>query len=152
MKEGFLSRERILQTAAARVWAFHAAYFLIGGIWSVVGRRSFEAVSGRKTDYWLVRTVGGLLTAVGAVIGLAGIRRRVTPEVVWLGISTSAALTAIDIIYTAKRRISPVYLLDAVVNIVLIGAWIVSRLGAARRSAVTINGPGEGTSGHNHDS
>ena len=35
---------------------------------AILGRRSFEAVTGPKIDYWLVRTVGGLLVAVGAVI------------------------------------------------------------------------------------
>ncbi len=49
----------------------HALYFLIGGAWAVTGKRTFEAVTGPKVDYWLVRTVGGLLSVAGVVLALA---------------------------------------------------------------------------------
>jgi hypothetical protein len=110
-------------TLATATWLLHALYFVGGGVWSVVGSRSFQAVSGPKVDYWLVRTVGGLLTVVGGVIGAAGWRRRLTPEIAWLGIGTSAVLTAIDLVYTSKGRIRRVYLLDAVANTILIAGW-----------------------------
>jgi hypothetical protein len=105
----------------------HAAYFITGGLWSILGRRSFEAVSGSKADYWLVRTVGGLLTVVGAVIAVANRHGRLTPEVRWLAMGTSGVLMAIDLAYVAKRRISPVYLLDAAANLILIAGWRVRR-------------------------
>jgi hypothetical protein len=108
----------------SRVWFAHALYFVVGGIWSIVGRRSFEAITGPKTDYWLVRTVGGLLTAVGAVIGFAGYRQRLTPEIRWLAVSTSAVLAVIDAISTASGRLRRVYLLDALTNLLLIGGWL----------------------------
>lgn len=114
----------ILRAARSRVWLAHALYFVVGGLWSVAARRSFEAITGPKTDYWLVRTVGGLLTAIGAVIGLAGVRRRLTPEMRWLAISTSGVLAAIDVVYTAAGRVRPVYLLDALANAILIGGWL----------------------------
>ncbi len=101
----------------------HAAYFLAGGLWAVLSRRSFEAVAGPKVDYWLVRTVGGLLTVVGTVIAVATMRRRLTPEIRWLAMGTSGVLIAIDLVYVAKRRISPVYLLDAATNLMLIAGW-----------------------------
>jgi hypothetical protein len=110
----------------------HALYFAIGGLWSVLHRRSFEAVSGPKVDYWLVRTVGGLLTAVGMVLASAALRGRVTAEIRWLAIGTSGVLTAIDVVYTARRRIRPVYLLDAIANLVLIAGWL-SRAGERSR-------------------
>jgi hypothetical protein len=105
----------------------HAAYFITGGLWSVLDRRSFEAISGPKVDYWLVRTVGGLLTAVGAVIAAANRHGRVTPEIRWLAVGTSGVLIAIDLVYVAKRRISPVYLLDAATNLMLIAGWSARR-------------------------
>ena len=105
----------------------HAAYFITGGLWSVLDRRSFEAISGPKVDYWLVRTVGGLLTAVGAVIaaptGMGGSLRKFR----WLAMGTSGVLIAIDLVYVAKRRISPVYLLDAATNLMLIAGWSARR-------------------------
>ena len=120
-----MSQHRTITQVVSRLWLLHALYFVIGGIWSVVGRRSFEAIAGPKSDYWLVRTVGGLLTVVGAVVGVAGWRKRVTPDLAWLAIGSSATLTIIDVVYTAKRRISPVYLLDAAANSVLISGWLV---------------------------
>jgi hypothetical protein len=113
-----------LRAARSRIWLAHALYFVVGGLWAVADRRSFEAITGPKTDYWLVRTVGGLLTAIGAVIGLAGARRRLTPELRWLAISTSGVLAAIDIACTAADRVRPVYLLDALANAILIGGWL----------------------------
>ncbi len=101
----------------------HAAFFTLGGLWAVLSRRLFEAVTGPKVDYWLVRTVGGLLTVIGAVIGLAHIRGRLTPEIRWLAMGTSTVLIAIDVVYVAKRRVSPVYLLDTVTNLILIAGW-----------------------------
>ena len=112
------------RSASSRIWLAHALYFVIGGLWAIVGRRSFEWVTGPKTDYWLVRTVGGLLAAVGGVIGLAGARQRITPEIRLLAVTTSGVLAAIDVIAFAAGRIRPVYLLDALANTVLIGSWL----------------------------
>ena len=114
----------IVRTARSRTWVAHALYFGIGGIWAVAGRRSFEAITGPKSDYWLVRTVGGLLAAVGGVIGLAGASQRITPEIRWLAVTTSGVLTAIDLVYTASGRVRRVYLLDAIANAILIGGWL----------------------------
>jgi hypothetical protein len=35
-------------------------YFLFTGIWPLVSRRTFEAVTGPKKDFWLAQTVGVL--------------------------------------------------------------------------------------------
>jgi hypothetical protein len=106
------------------VWIAHALYFGIGGIWAVLGRRSFAAITGPKTDYWLVRTVGGLLVAVGSAIGLAGARERLTPEIRGLAVATSTVLIAIDLVFTVTGRIRRVYLLDALANAILIAGWL----------------------------
>lgn len=119
-----MRREDELHPIHRAVPLVQAVGFIVGGLWAVVHRRSFEAITGRKVDYWLVRTVGGLLTVIGAVLAGAARRDRVTPEIVWLGIGSSVVLLIIDLVYTAKRRISPVYLLDAVANSVLIAGWI----------------------------
>jgi hypothetical protein len=101
----------------------HALYFVIGGIWAVMGKRSFETVTGPKVDYWLVRTVGGLLTIAGGVIASASLRNRITPEIRWLAYGTSGVLACISLLYSAKGRIRSIYLLDAVANAVLIAGW-----------------------------
>ncbi len=99
-------------------------YFMLGGLWAVAGKRSFEVVTGPKVDYWLVRTVGGLLSVIGLVIASASIRHRITTEIRWLGFGTSSVLAAITVVYTAKGRIRPIYLLDAGVNLVFMARWL----------------------------
>src|SRR4051812_12945663 len=98
-------------------------YFLITGIWPLVSIRTFEAVTGPKTDDWLVKTVGVQVAVVGAVLLLAGCRGRVAPEVAFLAVGSSLGLTAIDLWYVARRVISRIYLLDAAVELILVGLW-----------------------------
>jgi len=99
------------------------AFYAVTGIWPILHMRSFEAVTGPKTDRWLVKTVGGLLTVAGVALWQAGRQRRVTPEMVGVATGSAAVLTAIDVAYVSKGRISPVYLLDAVAEVGLIGGW-----------------------------
>ena len=108
----------------ARVPLAQAIYFVPSSILALVSRRGFEAISGRKVDYWLVRTVAALLTVIGIAVGRAGATRRVTPEIAGVAVGSSAALMAVDVVYAGKGRISRVYLLDALGNLLLIGGWV----------------------------
>lgn len=100
-------------------------YYVATGAWSVVHRDSFEAVSGRKTDYWLVQTVGLLAAAIGTTLLVATRGERVATEAAVLAAAAGTSFTAIDLLYVARRRIRPVYLADAAVHGVL-GALAVS--------------------------
>ncbi len=100
-----------------------ALYFVLTGLWGIASIRTFQKVTGPKVDIWLVKTVSLLVVSIGGVLGMAGYRRNAEPEVPALGISSAAGLAAIDVIYTAKGRIRPVYLLDALAEAILIGAW-----------------------------
>jgi hypothetical protein len=102
-------------------------YYVATGAWSVVHRDSFEAVSGRKTDYWLVRTVGLLAAAIGATLLLAARRERVTAEAAALAVAAGTSFAAIDVVYVARRRISPVYLADAALHGVLAALAVSNR-------------------------
>lgn len=124
-----------------KIWLIHAAYDLVTGIWSLVGIESFQKITGPKTDTWLVKTVGVLVCVIGAVIGVAGGRHRVTPEIAGLAIGSTAALAAVDVVYVSRRRISPVYLLDAVMSVILISAWAL----AVRGKHLPIAKPGPGS-------
>jgi hypothetical protein len=104
----------------------------ISGIWPLIHIRSFEAVSGPKTDRWLVKAVTSLITVIGFVIGSAGMRNRMTPEVVGLAIGCSATLATVDVVYVSRGRISRVYLLDALAEVLLIGGWILRGLRRSR--------------------
>lgn len=111
------------RSRAAATAITQGTYYLATGIWPFVSMRSFIAVTGPKTDLWLVRTVGGLVGVVGGVLLAAGRRERVTPELRWLGAGSAAALGMIESYYALKGRIAPVYLADAVAEAALVGAW-----------------------------
>jgi hypothetical protein len=101
--------------------AFQAAYYLLTGLWPLVHLSSFEAVTGPKTDDWLVRTVGLLAGAIGATLAVAAARQTTrSPEVVVLAASAALAFGAIDLWYGLSGRISPIYLADAAVQLGLV--------------------------------
>jgi hypothetical protein len=102
------------------------AMYLTTGIWPLISRRTFEKVTGPKTDWWLVKTVGIIITVVGAVLTMAGLRGKTPAELPVLAVGSAAGLTAIDMGYVANNRISPVYLLDAVAEMGLIALWTIA--------------------------
>ena len=108
----------------ALVSRVQGAYYLATGIWPVLNRRSFEAVSGRKHDFWLVRTVGAITAAAGLSITIASRRNESTAEMAALKLGTALGFAAIDFTYGLKRRISPVYLLDGAIQTMFIAAHV----------------------------
>lgn len=114
-----------MRTPPAAILALvQGGFYAATGLWALVDLGSFMAVTGPKTDHWLVKTVGILVTVIGAVLLLAWRSRRVTPEVVLLAVGSALSLAAIDIVYVANRTISPIYLLDAAAEVALAVAWI----------------------------
>jgi hypothetical protein len=99
-----------------RVLGAQAAYYVATGIAPLVSRRLFEAVTGPKREWWLVQTFGAVITVVGAGIGSAAARRRVTPEIVAIAAGSAGALAVADVWFVARGRIRPTYLLDAAVE------------------------------------
>jgi hypothetical protein len=99
------------------------AFYLATGLWPLIDIDSFQAVTGPKTDLWLVRTVGVLVTVVGLVLLTAARRRSIGAEIGLLAVGSALGLAAIDIIYVLCRTIAPIYLADAVAEIGLCAAW-----------------------------
>jgi len=99
-------------------------YYLGTGVAPFVSRRAFEAVTGKKKEWWLVETVGVLVTAVGAgvAVAVAAARDRVTPEITTIAAGCAGGLAAVDIVYVVRGRISPAYLADAVAQLALLAA------------------------------
>jgi hypothetical protein len=109
--------------AAIMLARLQAGYYLVSGVWPLLDIRTFEAITGPKADRWLVKTVGVLVATTGAALAVAGARRRVPAELVLIAAGNAVGLTAIDVVYVAKGRISPVYLLDAAAEVPLALAW-----------------------------
>ncbi len=115
------SRDHVLILARVQ-----GLFYLATGVWPMLHIGSFEAITGPKTDRWLVKTVGGLVAVTGLGLAVAGRRGRVAPECALIAGGEAAALAAIDVVYVAKRRIAPIYLLDAAVELPLALAWAVA--------------------------
>jgi hypothetical protein len=98
-------------------------YFLITGLWPILHMRSFLAVTGPKTDLWLVKTVGSLIAVIGCVLAVAAWRQAISSEVILLAAGSAATLMTVDVVYTMKRVIPKIYLADAIVEALLIVAW-----------------------------
>jgi hypothetical protein len=109
-------------------------YFLMTGLWPLISIETFQLVTGRKTDHlvtgresdhWLVNTVGVLVIAIGATLLFAAYRGRFSPEIVILGVMAAVGLIGIDVFYVARGTISPVYLVDAVLEVAVTTGWLV---------------------------
>ena len=95
------------------------AYYALSGLWPLISYRTFARVTGSKTDVWLVRTVGVLAMVIGAALLTAALQQTGVAAVWTLAMGSATAFAVIDVVYVAARRIAPVYLLDAGVEIIL---------------------------------
>ncbi|MCC6493606.1 MAG: hypothetical protein IT424_11365 [Pirellulales bacterium] len=131
--------------ARLAVWLcwFQGLYFAATGVWPLISIRTFQAVTGKKTDHlvtgseadhWLVNTVAVLVLACGATFLAAAWRGRPSIEAAVLGVTSALGLAAIDVVYVARRVIAPIYLADAAVEAMIIAAWLASWLGDRRAS------------------
>jgi hypothetical protein len=107
-------------------------YFTAFGVWPLAHIRSFQAVTGPKTDHlatgsesdhWLVYTVGALIVVIGVVLLLAAWRQQISIEVIVLGMASAATLAAIDVLFVLRNTIAPIYLADAAVELLLFAGW-----------------------------
>jgi hypothetical protein len=118
-----------------RIRRIQGAYYLATGVWPLIHRRSFEAISGKKRDFWLAETVGAITAAVGLTLTLAGKREDASPEITLLGVGTAAGFAAVDFAHGLKRQISAVYLIDGVLQLAIIAAYaqeVAARYGRER--------------------
>jgi 4-amino-4-deoxy-L-arabinose transferase-like glycosyltransferase len=106
-------------------------FYLVTGLWPLFSINTFQKVTGPKQDLWLVRTVGVLITVISVVLIIGGKQRKVNDEIPLLAVGSAVGLTAIDVVYVSKGRISPIYLLDAIAELILatgvILAWLSQR-------------------------
>jgi hypothetical protein len=109
-----------------RVLLAQGGYYVATGVGPFVSRQAFEAVTGPKAEWWLVQTVGGLVTTIGAGLLSSALRRRVSPEVLGVAVGSAITLAGIDIVYVAKGRIAPTYLVDAGAQLGLLAGIAVS--------------------------
>jgi len=114
--------------AEQRVAGAQAAFYVGTGVWPLLHRASFERVTGPKADFWLAQTVGLLVTAVGAGLAHSLIARRaVSADVRTIACASALGLAIADLVFVARRRVSPIYLLDAAAEAALVAGWVRAR-------------------------
>ncbi len=110
------------------VAALQAGYYIGTGLWPLAHRRSFERLTGPKTDFWLAQTVGATVVAIGVGLAHAATGRRpVARELRTVAIGSAVGLALVDLVFVARGRIAPVYLVDAAAETALLVAWQTAR-------------------------
>jgi hypothetical protein len=114
------------------VLAVQGLYYLFTGIWPLVSIRTFEMVTGPKTDDWLVQTVGVLAAVIGATLLYSARLRLPHPEGVFLSLLSAIGFLTVDVVFVALGTIGAIYLVDGVAQLVFLLALLVT---AVRRRA-----------------
>jgi hypothetical protein len=112
---------------ANRTALVQAAYFVATGLWPLIDLRSFERITGKKREDWLVRTVGAFVVAIGTALGLSVLRRDVDGHTKALGILGALAPAVVETPEALRGRISPIYLADAAIEAILVLLWLRTR-------------------------
>lgn len=100
---------------------FMGIYYLLTALWPLIHINSFEAVTGKKRNHWLVYTVASLLLVSSIVYVYTGFKSTHFPvEIIILSVGNALVLTIIDIVFVFLRKIRKIYLLDASMEILLI--------------------------------
>jgi len=97
------------------IFKTQAVYYFLTGIWPILHLPSFLAVTGPKTDLWLVKMVGLLTVSIGLMLFFQAKNK---PYI--LAISALLSYIAIDVYYVFGGVIPPIYLADAVVEVILL--------------------------------
>jgi hypothetical protein len=106
-----------------------SVYYLLTGFWPLFSMRTFEAVTGPKTDDWLVQTVGVLAATIGAALFVGSRRLPPNRETLTLSILSAVSFAGVDVVFVSQGIISQIYLVDAAFQLIAIVALtITSRL------------------------
>jgi hypothetical protein len=97
---------------------------LLSGVWSLVHIQSFIAVTGPKTDVWLVKTVGVLVSVIGLSLLVMGLRGEVDPGLALVAVGSAVGLLVIEVAYALQRVIGVIYLGDALLEAVFVAWWV----------------------------
>ena len=87
-------------------------YYVLTAVWPILHIKSFEFVTGPKTDQWLVKTVSVMILGSG-IIFIA--YQNETSAL--LAILNALGLMIIDVYYSFKGIIRKIYLVDGVVEL-----------------------------------
>jgi hypothetical protein len=99
-------------------------YLVAVGLWPMVHMPSFIALAGPREDLWAVRMAALLTIMIGMT--LYRVRNKAWRDdltVVLLAMGSAASYLAIDVAYVAQGAVSPVHLVDAVMQLIVLTMW-----------------------------
>jgi hypothetical protein len=140
-RQRLAAREHERWTLTTALLWIQGPYYLLTGVWPLISIRTFQLVTGPKTDHlptgreadhWLVMTVGVLVMSIAITLLVAAWWRSAPLEVAILALASAVGLTSIDVIYVTRQVIDPIYLVDAVIEVPLIIGWIAVLVQQAR--------------------
>jgi len=102
----------------------HGLYFALPSIWPLVHMPSFLAVTGPKTDLWLVQTVAVLLIVISSVLITAALTGDYQTYLGVLAVGSTAGMATIDIYFATNDVIWDTYLIDAIGELLLLAGWV----------------------------
>lgn len=119
----------------------HGAYLVFIGGWPLLHLKSFAKVTGPKPEGWLTKAIGAAFANIGITMIQSALRGgRARREVRSLAVRMAMTLAAFDFYYAGvRRRISPIYLGNGVVQLgfaVLWGAEYLAEMRELRRPPV----------------
>jgi hypothetical protein len=112
----------------------HASYFIAIGLWPVMNINSFMFFTGPKTDIWMAKSLGLLMSIIGLMLILAIVRNKLIMELIMLIIFSGLALGAVEFYYGWNDMISEIYLLDAAAEFFFTLCWILLLLTRPRKT------------------
>ena len=99
-------------------------YYLMRGLWSLLGHGTTETAPEYLLNAYLVHSTGVLVLVIGAALCLAAWRRQGSPEVLLIALGSAIGLIVIDLIYIFNRSISVLYIFDVIIQAGLVAAWV----------------------------
>ena len=95
----------------------------------MLGMDAFEAVTGEKTEEWLVRTVAGILLFLGALLLHDALRRkRIDRGLRLMACGVSGVLALVALVSSAAGWISWLYFVDGLAHLSFTVAWLLLSL------------------------
>lgn len=101
------------------------SYYFLTALWGIIDINSFMAVTGPKTDVWLVKTVSVLLLAISFSFLSALFSKTNEWPTIFLAAGCCISFAFIDFYYSAKGTISAIYSLDGIVQLILLAGWLI---------------------------
>jgi energy-converting hydrogenase Eha subunit E len=112
-------------------------YYLLTGAWALIDIDSFMAVTGPKSDIWLVKTVSALIVAIGVCMIAAAFDKIQSLAIVLLAIISATGLAIIDFYYTANDTIKWVYRIDGFIELLFGIVWLLVLIDFTQRRLVS---------------